>query len=297
MFFNGEEEMAVSRAWYHTSRMMYFTYENVLQDYPLNDRRALFFEASSRYTQEPTATQLRFHGAFEPSVGMSDAMIVVTFESPPETQMNHLVKMMNDTALVRVAEVEPSVATPQNATLFDAAGGLVVDQQLCEQPGNLSSKNPRSRHSESDLRFPIAQHADSEKERAAAMNWLKLHSVAAVSFMFALGISGQPVYGILTCGTVASVMCTWYSVESDYHIYMFDNHRISRYDISCPLDCLNFAAFILRLRREAEKLRDVIAQGGYVEKFFRQSEDSPLRNWTVEALSKRFEKEYGPSYV
>ncbi|KAG5636471.1 hypothetical protein H0H81_007889 [Sphagnurus paluster] len=212
---------------------------------------------------------------------MSDGIVVVAFESPPDMVTKDLIEMMNNTALVRVAE--SSLAAIQDS------GRPSVDNKPYQ----------RSRRSESDLRFPVAlvQHADSEKERAAAANRLKMNSVTAVSFMAALGIYAQPVFGILTCGTVASVMCTWYSIASGPQIYMFDKHRIARYDISRPLDCLHFAAFILRLRQEAEKLRDVIARGGYVEKFFQQGEDDPLRNWTVEALFKRLEEEHVPPCI
>ncbi|KAG5650492.1 hypothetical protein H0H81_012063, partial [Sphagnurus paluster] len=292
---NGEEKLAEIRTWQHTSRMTYFTDVDVLPNYPMDERRALYAKASTQLHQYTSAMQLRFHGVFEPSVGVSESIVVVSFENPPGMETNHLVGMINDTALIRVPE--PLFSTTQASTnVLDIP---CFDNQSCRQPGIISSKNPDSRYSEGDLRFPIAliQHAESETEADAAMNWLRMNSVAAVSFMFALGISGQPVYGILTCGTVASVICTWYSVQSDQHIYMFDNDRISRYDISRPLDCLNFAAFILRLRREAEKLKDVIVQGGYVEKFFGQSEDGPLRNWTVEALSKRFKGENNPSDV
>ncbi|KAG5634909.1 hypothetical protein H0H81_000359 [Sphagnurus paluster] len=265
----------------HWLSLLYFKSYKVLRKYPDPERNKLCRKVSSLTRLYASADELEFHGKVEPKTGMTDATMVISLASPSAVEREKLINMINDTAIVRLdfpgPSNQPTLSNNQSPTL---------------------SPDSTPRHNLGDeikLQVPILllQHTKPGKGRTTAMSQLKMNSVAAVNFMAALGIRGQPIFGILTCGTTASLIYTWKStIKDDENIYIFD--PVSRYDISRPVECYRFAVLILRLRREAEKLRNVIVQGGYVDKFFGQSEDGPLRNWTVEALCKRPEKEVYP---
>ncbi|KAF8912315.1 hypothetical protein CPB85DRAFT_1181636, partial [Mucidula mucida] len=78
-----------------------------------------------------------------------------------------------------------------------------------------------------------------------------LYLVSAVVFLASLGFKKQPVYAVVTDGTVGVVLCCWHSAESDT-IFIMDRN-VRSYDISSPIRMYQFATFMIRLRKWSDK--------------------------------------------
>ncbi|KAF8075852.1 hypothetical protein FPV67DRAFT_1469505 [Lyophyllum atratum] len=144
-----------------------------------------------------------------------------------------------------------------------------------------------------DLFLPLITTANKKAQgTATGVDQGRMYAIASTKFYAALGISGMPVYTIITEGPIAVITVTygeeWLDHPFDQKKYEVSNdstpevgkeddhpqpapkptkvHIIERnvvsYDISKPLGILNFATFLIKLRFEhtpqiLEKLGDV----------------------------------------
>ncbi|KAG6823884.1 hypothetical protein H0H92_008748, partial [Tricholoma furcatifolium] len=145
------------------------------------------------------------------------------------------------------------------------------------------------------LWFPTALlwHSESAEPNDAAMNEMKLQLTSAVAFYYALGIGNQPVWGLVTHGTVVEVLYACRGEVMSQYTYVFDNN-LAWFDICDPLSCYRFCVFLLRLSEKNKELRKKIEEGGYVDRFFTQLEDDSLDNWTVQSVRDKFREFHEP---
>ncbi|KAG6852812.1 hypothetical protein H0H87_009305 [Tephrocybe sp. NHM501043] len=135
---------------------------------------------------------------------------------------------------------------------------------------------------EENVYLPIAMvyHAQPGEPVTSQASRARMGGVAAVEFLSAVGIRGQPVFGLVTSGPKVSILFTWKSKTSE-DIYIFDDDIVT-WDISEPFGCFRFCMFLLRLSREARRLREIVNTEGTIEKSFTQTDDNPIEQWTVE---------------
>ncbi|KAG6843393.1 hypothetical protein H0H87_005108 [Tephrocybe sp. NHM501043] len=135
---------------------------------------------------------------------------------------------------------------------------------------------------EENVYLPIAMvyHAQPGEPATNQASRARMGGVAAVEFLSAVGIRGQPVFSLVTSGPKVSILFTWKSKTSE-DIYIFDDDIVT-WDISEPFDCFRFCTFLLRLSREARRFREIVNAEGTIEKSFTQTDDNPIEQWTVE---------------
>ncbi|KAG6916957.1 hypothetical protein DXG01_004506 [Tephrocybe rancida] len=148
------------------------------------------------------------------------------------------------------------------------------------------------------LPIAVVQHTKLGQSKRHAKNLVRMHSIAAVTFLHILGIKDQPVVGLVTHGTKVTIMLTWKSevkeeasvpsTAASRKIMIFDSHNVETFDIAKPLGCYRFCVLLLRLSRRARELKEVVRKGGHAGRFFEQA-DSSFENWTVKSLKAWFD--------
>ncbi|KAL4061972.1 hypothetical protein J3A83DRAFT_4147109 [Scleroderma citrinum] len=86
-----------------------------------------------------------------------------------------------------------------------------------------------------------------------AMNQCRIYLVSALRFLEALGITGQPVFGLVTKGAEGSILMAWLSGKTE-KIYIIDRN-VKTFDLTNPLDAFQFATILVRLSQHAQGLK------------------------------------------
>ncbi|KAL4063391.1 hypothetical protein V8B97DRAFT_1992062 [Scleroderma yunnanense] len=86
-----------------------------------------------------------------------------------------------------------------------------------------------------------------------AMNQCRIYLVSAVRFLEALGITDQPVFGLVTKGAEGSILMAWLSGKTE-KIYIIDRN-VKTFDLTNPLDAFQFATILVRLSQHAQDLK------------------------------------------
>ncbi|KAL4063311.1 hypothetical protein J3A83DRAFT_4106895 [Scleroderma citrinum] len=86
-----------------------------------------------------------------------------------------------------------------------------------------------------------------------AMNQCRIYLVSALRFLEALGITGQPVFGLVTKGAEGSILMAWLSGKTE-KIYIIDRN-VKTFDLTNPLDAFQFATILVRLSQHAQDLK------------------------------------------
>ncbi|KAL4063323.1 hypothetical protein J3A83DRAFT_4106855, partial [Scleroderma citrinum] len=86
-----------------------------------------------------------------------------------------------------------------------------------------------------------------------AMNQCRIYLVSALRFLEALGITGQPVFGLVTKGAEGSILMAWLSGKTE-KIYIMDRN-VRTFDLTNPLDAFQFATILVRLSQHAQGLK------------------------------------------
>ncbi|KIK33991.1 hypothetical protein CY34DRAFT_52627, partial [Suillus luteus UH-Slu-Lm8-n1] len=69
------------------------------------------------------------------------------------------------------------------------------------------------------------------------------YQVSAVTFLSALGITDQPVFGLVVDGTLGAITMAW---KTNDQIYVMERN-VRYYEIRDPLQALQFVSILLRL--------------------------------------------------
>ncbi|KAG2756650.1 hypothetical protein P692DRAFT_20868302 [Suillus brevipes Sb2] len=132
---------------------------------------------------------------------------------------------------------------------------------LCYPDGEPATQEketmPSKNISTDELLLPVLV-AEHKKMGASgistAMNEMRIYQVSAVTFLSTLGITGQPVFGLVVNGTLGAITMAW---KTRNQIYVME-HNVRHYDIRDPLQALQFVSILLRLARHGVSLRGLL---------------------------------------
>ncbi|KAL4061991.1 hypothetical protein J3A83DRAFT_4114288, partial [Scleroderma citrinum] len=114
-----------------------------------------------------------------------------------------------------------------------------------------------------------------------AVNQCRIYLVSAVRFLEALGITDQPVFGLVTKGAEGSIFMAWLNGKTE-KIYIIDRN-VKTFDLTNPLDAFQFATILVRLSQHAQGLKTKFEDEDY-QSTLREKFKSGIPQW-----SKRFQ--------
>ncbi|KAG1777322.1 hypothetical protein EV702DRAFT_969844 [Suillus placidus] len=111
-----------------------------------------------------------------------------------------------------------------------------------------------------DLLLPVLLAEYKKRDESAistAMNQMKTYLVSAVTFLSELGITEQPVFGLVVNGTLGAITMAWKTNMIWQQIYVMERN-VRHYDIRDPLQALQFVSILPRLARHGLGLRRLL---------------------------------------
>jgi hypothetical protein len=130
--------------------------------------------------------------------------------------------------------------------------------QATQKKETVLPKNiPRDEPSGKDLLLPVLLAEYKKRDGSAistAMNQMKTYLVSAVTFLSKLGITDQPVFGLVVNGTLGAITMGW---KTNNQIYIMERN-VRHYDIRDPLQALQFVSILPRLARHGHSLRRLL---------------------------------------
>ncbi|KIK37733.1 hypothetical protein CY34DRAFT_444009 [Suillus luteus UH-Slu-Lm8-n1] len=125
----------------------------------------------------------------------------------------------------------------QHLFLYDPDGNPATQEK---------EKMPSKNTSDTDILLPVLLAEYKKKDTSAistAMNQMRMYQVSAVTFLSALGITDQPVFGLVVNGTLGAITMAW---KTNDQIYVMERN-VRHYDIRDPLQALQFVSILRRL--------------------------------------------------
>ncbi|KIK46074.1 hypothetical protein CY34DRAFT_76730 [Suillus luteus UH-Slu-Lm8-n1] len=116
-----------------------------------------------------------------------------------------------------------------------------------------------------------------------------MYQVSAATFLSALGITDQPVFGLVVNGTVGAITMAW---KTNDQIYVMERN-VQHYDIRDPLQALQFVSILRRLASYGVKLHTELLKGRLAisdvkwSKFHQREEDKQRQKEEEEAEKKK----------
>ncbi|KAG2079289.1 hypothetical protein BDR04DRAFT_1086513 [Suillus decipiens] len=121
----------------------------------------------------------------------------------------------------------------------------------------LSKDTPCDERSRQDLLLPVLLAEYKKKDESAistSMNQIKTLLVSAVIFLSEVGITDQPIFGLVVNGTLGAVTMAWMTNKQTYIM----ERNIRHYDIRDPFQALQFVSILPRLARHGLNLRGLL---------------------------------------
>ncbi|KAF9236662.1 hypothetical protein BU15DRAFT_49781 [Melanogaster broomeanus] len=107
-----------------------------------------------------------------------------------------------------------------------------------------------------DLLLPLLVAEYKRKDDAnvfKAMNQCRVYLVSALSFLKALGVDDQPVFGLVVSGARGALVMAWQDDEK----YFIMERNVRHYDITDTMNAFQFATVLVRLAKHAQTLREI----------------------------------------
>lgn len=158
-------------------------------------------------------------------------------------------------------------------------------------------------------RLVVENKKPSDKNRQRSLNQCRVYCVASVQFLASLGVYRHPVFGAAIDGRCCYVLMAWTDekgVRTSLRIspqyltfaqitFLFDRD-VRKFDITVPIQALQYMTFLLRLKREADEQKAELTRK--ILAHFRapptQSATQQPRSWTKAAQTKEFPKFHTP---
>ncbi|PCH44662.1 hypothetical protein WOLCODRAFT_154702 [Wolfiporia cocos MD-104 SS10] len=114
---------------------------------------------------------------------------------------------------------------------------------LAESVGELTLQESGGPCSWLELPLLVAVYQKRDTDRIKTQNQHRLYSTAAARFLETIGITRQPVFGVMSDGPVAVLTSTW--VDGEY-VHIFEEH-IESFDISTAFGAWHYATVLARI--------------------------------------------------
>ncbi|KAG2129704.1 uncharacterized protein EDB93DRAFT_109566 [Suillus bovinus] len=131
------------------------------------------------------------------------------------------------------------------------------NQTTQRQEATLSNDAFYDEPSGQDLLLPVLLVEYKKRDESAistAMNQTKTYLVSAVTFLSELGITEQPVFGLVVNSALGAITMAW---KNNNQIFIMERN-VRYYDIRDPLQALQFVSILPRLARHGLGLRHLL---------------------------------------
>ena len=299
--------------------------------------RALEFAAQIRAScgdVRKRACDLRKRATDEPHTGKCDAILVTPIsanlireDSDAATFLDNFSLVMGSKPAISKSQKSPkpqstvptlsnSLLTPPTTTRQPSRSPSVETKAIdCLDPFHISctesysasvlenaDTSDTSAIDWTDLLLPafVVENKKTDERETKALNQGRMYSVSAVTFLASLGITGYPIYCLITSGSIGGVLVTWHAKaeqvraqflsslpDSELTSYVLQQkiyimeRNIRTFDLSNPIQAFQFATFLLRLREQSEDLRTLFE--GKNDEFIKKAQSHELASWTKEA--------------
>lgn len=174
----------------------------------------------SRYLNKGFAKAIAYHSSKDPGTGKCDAILVITCSG------------VATATLQRISSVDDEEKLPKSVMLVQGPKPEKLD--VCVPSSRAESsqnklRNPFHSHpdgdkatqkeeiifynrDEQDLLLPVLLTGYKKRDESmisTSMNQVKMHQVSAITFLSALGITDQPVFGLVVNGTLGAITMAW----------------------------------------------------------------------------------------
>ncbi|KAG1717263.1 hypothetical protein EDB19DRAFT_2048173 [Suillus lakei] len=231
------------------------------------DQQALAFslDITRRYLNGNFDEVIAKHSSLDPTTGKCDAPI-----SSIDKQENLLKFFMliqgpkpdeNDSSTGETSnEIKKTIGRSQMATsdrpLQVPSSSRISDSK---KPDFKTLHDPFFCHADDnqDLLLPVLLAEYKKRDESAistAMNQMRIYLVSALTFLSELGITDQPVFGLVVNGAERSA---YHGMEGEWRIYVMDRN-VRHYDITSPLQALQFVSVLPRLACHGLRLRSLL---------------------------------------
>ncbi|KZP28936.1 hypothetical protein FIBSPDRAFT_947334 [Athelia psychrophila] len=99
----------------------------------------------------------------------------------------------------------------------------------------------------------VGEYKKKSGSEMQAVNQTRSYLIASVTFLASIGIKDHRVFGLATNGPKGGVLMAWWATKDD-RIYIIERD-IYTFNISNPIDAVQFAIFLLRLRADNDKIK------------------------------------------
>ncbi|KIM44003.1 hypothetical protein M413DRAFT_373009 [Hebeloma cylindrosporum] len=244
---------------------------------------------TSNPTQVPTERN-------EPSTARADGVLLVNVPPINPVPAAKPSDLILEGTIVRIydsktySEVpKPSCSQPLPSTHEDCLMCPAVTEHLDSSSGTRPCLrvNPIERRCNASLCVPFfcVENKKDDKTVLQAFNQCRIYCISCVKLLAALGITGFPVYGLVTTGLQGTIMVAWNSQaltgkkgvvdakdKCDFTVLM-DSYLVS-FDLTIPLEAYRFMLAVhriylygLELQGEIKKqnLEDILKQPGFAD--------------------------------
>ncbi|KAG1717685.1 hypothetical protein EDB19DRAFT_1179074 [Suillus lakei] len=146
---------------------------------------------------------------------------------------------------------------PDFKTLHDPFFCHADDNQVTQRTEAILSKTSGDEPGGKDLLLPVLLAEYKKRDESAistAMNQMRIYLVSALTFLSELGITDQPVFGLVVNGARGALTMGW---KANGRIYVMDRN-VRHYDITSPLQALQFVSVLPRLACHGLRLRSLL---------------------------------------
>lgn len=196
----------------------------------------------SRYLNKGFAKAIAYHSSKDPGTGKCDAILVITCSGVATATLQRISsvddeeKLPKSVMLVQGPKPEKlDVCVGETSYLTFGHSRKTTSDRLLQVPSS------RAESSQNKLRNPFHSHPDGDKATqkeeiifynrdeqdlllpvlltgykkrdesmiSTSMNQVKMHQVSAITFLSALGITDQPVFGLVVNGTLGAITMAW----------------------------------------------------------------------------------------
>jgi hypothetical protein len=194
-----------------------------------NEAHRLLTEVRKRAKNTDFADKIETHSSKDPVAGICDAILVIPYSGGATAMLKGISssdeqeKLLKSFMLVQGPKPEkldaskkesshqiektvgPSRKTTSNKSLQVPSSSRISDSRRADRNHSEPTRG-------TDLLLPVLL-AEYKKRDASvistSMNQMKIYQVSAVTFLSALGITDQPVFGLVVNGTLGAVTMAW----------------------------------------------------------------------------------------
>ncbi|PCH39373.1 hypothetical protein WOLCODRAFT_85527 [Wolfiporia cocos MD-104 SS10] len=143
----------------------------------------------------------------------------------------------------RSAPPQPTSSSRHNVSSPGASDVFRYDFFRAGRTRGLTLHEPSGPRSWLELPLLVVEYKKKDTNHIKAQNQHRLYSTAAARFLESVGITRQPVFGIVSDGPVAMLTTTW--VDGEY-VHIFEEHTES-FDISTAFGAWHYATVLARI--------------------------------------------------